>query len=91
MGLYKICEHKGRMCVGIRVSLPRWANRDIHTKAEAQAVLDEVRTVIREDVRLARSGAAGSQPDDLPRVRRHLQGAARGRQETFAGADPSIG
>jgi hypothetical protein len=29
------------------VSLPKWANRDIHTKAEAQAVLDEVRTAIR--------------------------------------------
>ena len=43
MGLYKICEHKGRMrdrCEhawwgsfrGIRVSLPKWANRDVHTK-----------------------------------------------------------
>jgi hypothetical protein len=59
MGLYKICEHTGRMrdrCEhawwgsfrGIRVSLPKWANRDIHTKAEAQAVLDEVRNAIRE-------------------------------------------
>jgi hypothetical protein len=59
MGLYKICEHKGRMrdrCEhawwgsfrGIRVSLPKWANRDIRTKAEAQAVLDEMRTAIRE-------------------------------------------
>jgi hypothetical protein len=58
MGLYKICEHKGRVrdrCEhawwgsfrGIRVSLTKWANRDIHTKAEAQAVLDEVRTAIR--------------------------------------------
>jgi hypothetical protein len=58
MGLYKICEHKGRMrdrCEhtwwgsfrGIRVSLPKWANREIHTKTEAQAVLDEVRTAIR--------------------------------------------
>jgi integrase len=58
MGLYKICEHTGRTrdrCEhawwgsfrGIRVSLPKWANREIHTKAEAQAVLDEVRTAIR--------------------------------------------
>jgi hypothetical protein len=31
----------------IRVSLPRWANRNIHTKTEPQAVLDEVRTAIR--------------------------------------------
>ena len=29
------------------MSLPKWANRDIHTKAEAQAVLDGVRTAIR--------------------------------------------
>lgn len=59
MGLYKICEHKGRTrdrCEhawwgsfrGIRVSLPRWANRDLHSKAEAQGVLDQVRTAIRE-------------------------------------------
>jgi len=58
MGLYKICEHTGRLrdrCQhawwgsfrGIRVSLQKWANRDIHSKAEAQGVLDEVRTVIR--------------------------------------------
>ena len=58
MGLYKICEHRGRMrdrCEhawwgsfrGVRVSPPKWANRDIHSKAEAQAVLDEVRTAIR--------------------------------------------
>jgi hypothetical protein len=58
MGLYKICDHNGRTrnrCEhawwgsfrGIRVSLPKWANRDINTKAEAQAVLDEVRTAIR--------------------------------------------
>jgi integrase len=33
---------------GTRVSLPRWANRDIHSKTEAQAVLDEVRTAIRQ-------------------------------------------
>jgi len=58
MGLYKICEHKGRLrdrCEhawwgsfrGIRLSLAKWANREIHTKAEAHAVLDEVRTAIR--------------------------------------------
>jgi len=54
----KICEYKGRLrdrCElawwgsfrGIRVSLARWANREIHSKAEAQAVLDEMRTAIR--------------------------------------------
>ena len=59
MGLYKICEHRGRTrdrCEhawwgsfrGVRVSLPKWANRDIHSKAQAQAVLDQVRTAIRQ-------------------------------------------
>lgn len=42
------CEHAWCSFRGIRVSLPKWANHDIHTKAEAQAVLDEVRTAIRQ-------------------------------------------
>lgn len=44
MGLYKLCEHKGRngdRCEhpwwgsfrGVRVSLTKWANRDIRSKA----------------------------------------------------------
>jgi hypothetical protein len=33
---------------GVRVSPSKWANRDIHSKAEAQAVLDQVRTAIRQ-------------------------------------------
>lgn len=68
MGLYKICEHKGRMrdrCEhgwwgsfrGIRVSLSKWGNRDIQTTAEAQAVLDEVRTAIRAGIFDARGPA----------------------------------
>ena len=58
MGLYKLCQHKRRerdRCEhawwgsfrGIRVSLPRWANRDIRSKTEAGVVLDAVRAAIR--------------------------------------------
>ena len=58
MGLYKLCEHKGRnrdRCEhpwwgsfrGVRVSLSKWANRDIRSKAEAGAALDELRLAIR--------------------------------------------
>jgi integrase len=58
MGLYKICEHKGRArdrCDhawwgsfrGKRVSLEKWANRDIKTKAEAAKALDDLRAAIR--------------------------------------------
>ncbi len=59
MGLYKICEHGGRArdrCEhawwgsfrGRRVSLPKWANREIRSKVQAQAALDELRTAIRD-------------------------------------------
>jgi hypothetical protein len=58
MGLYKICEHEGRArdrCEhvwwgsfrGVRVSLAKWTNREIHNKAEAGGALDEMRTAIR--------------------------------------------
>ena len=58
VGLYKICEHKGRArdrCGhawwasfrGTRASLARWANRDINSKAEAAAALDELRKAVR--------------------------------------------
>ena len=58
MGLYKLCEDKGRTrdrCEhpwwgsfrGVRVSLSRWANREIHSKAEAGAALDELRIAMR--------------------------------------------
>lgn len=61
MGLYKICEHKGRArdrCEhtwwgsfrGKRVSLARWANREVRSKAEAATALDELRTAIRDGV-----------------------------------------
>ena len=58
MGLYKICEHKGRArdrCEhtwwgsfrGKRVSLANWANREIKSKAEADKALDDLRAAIR--------------------------------------------
>ena len=58
MGVYKICEHKGRArdrCDhawwgsfrGKRVSLEKWANRDIETKAAAGEALDDLRAAIR--------------------------------------------
>jgi hypothetical protein len=58
MGLYKLCEHKGRVrdrCNHAwwggyrrdRVSLSRWANREIHSKDEATAVLQELRAAVR--------------------------------------------
>ena len=59
MGLYKICTHKGRArdrCDhawwgsfrGKRVSLAKWANREIESKAEADIALDELRAAIRD-------------------------------------------
>jgi hypothetical protein len=59
MGLYKICTHKGRArdrCEhawwgsfrGKRVSLGKWANREIGSKAEADIALDELRAAIRD-------------------------------------------
>lgn len=58
MGLNKLCAHKGRArdrCShawwgsfkGKRVSLARWANREVESKAEADIVLGELRTAIR--------------------------------------------
>jgi integrase len=58
VGLYKICEHRGRQrdrCGhawwgsfrGVRVSLVKWTNREIDNKAEATEALDELRRAIR--------------------------------------------
>jgi integrase len=58
MGLYKLCAHKDRArdrCEhtwwgsfrGKRVSLEKWANREVRSKAEADAVLDELKAAIR--------------------------------------------
>jgi integrase len=58
MGLHKLCGHKGRnrdRCEhawwgsfrGVRVSLAKWSNREVRSKAEAGAALDELRVAIR--------------------------------------------
>jgi hypothetical protein len=58
VGLYKICEHKGRArdrCEhawwgsfrGIRVSLEKFANREIDCKAAADVALDELKRAVR--------------------------------------------
>src|SRR5262245_3846006 len=58
MGLYKLCAHPPRerdRCEhlwwgsfrGVRVSLSRWANREIHNKDEAWIALDDLRRAIR--------------------------------------------
>ena len=63
MGLYKLCKHKGRdrdRCSDAwwgsyqyrgklhRVSLARWSGRELTSKAAANAVLDDLRTAVRE-------------------------------------------
>jgi len=59
MGLYKLCDHRGRArdrCGhpwwgsyrGVRVSLPKWTNRAIETKQEADGALDDLRRAVRE-------------------------------------------
>jgi hypothetical protein len=58
MGIYKICHHTGRerdRCEhawwgtfrGIRVSLERWGNVDIRSKAQAHEVYEDLRRAIR--------------------------------------------
>lgn len=58
MGLYKLCEHRGRArdrCPHLwwggyrrhRVSLSRWANRDILSKDDAASVLEQLRQAVR--------------------------------------------
>ncbi len=59
MGLYKLCEHKGRArdrCShawwgsfrGKRVSLAKWTNREMGSKAQADKALDELRSAVRD-------------------------------------------
>src|SRR4029450_6951144 len=58
MGLYKLCEHKGRArdrCEHawwarfrhVRVSLEKWSNREITTKTEADAIFDDLKKAVR--------------------------------------------
>jgi integrase len=63
MGLYKICDHKGRArdrCGDAwwgsfqhrgklyRASLSRWGNEEVKSKAKAEAILDRMRQAVRE-------------------------------------------
>jgi integrase len=58
VGLYKLCEHKGRArdrCEHawwarfryVRVSLEKWSNREIATKTEAEAIFDDLKKAVR--------------------------------------------
>jgi integrase len=58
VGLYKLCEHKGRArdrCEHawwarfrhVRVSLEKWANREIKSKTEADTAFDDLKKAIR--------------------------------------------
>jgi hypothetical protein len=53
VGLYKLCEHKGGEHAWwarfrrVRVSLDKWSNREIRSKTEADAVLDDLRKAVR--------------------------------------------
>ena len=58
MGLYKLCEHKGRArdrCEHawwarfrhVRVSLEKWANEEIRTKTRAEEVFDALKKAVR--------------------------------------------
>jgi integrase len=58
VGLYKLCDHKGRArdrCVHawwarfrhVRVSLEKWSNREITTKTEAEAIFDDLKKAVR--------------------------------------------
>ncbi len=71
MGLYKLCEHKGRArdrCAHawwvrfrhVRVSLEKWANREIRSKTEAEAVFDDLKNAIR-------GGTFDKRGQDVPR------------------------
>lgn len=87
MGLFKRCPHKGRnrdRCgdpwwgsfKGHRVSLAQWTNRDINTKDEAQAALDELRAAVRAAERAGLHGKA---------VRAALQAGRNGKDPGQAG------
>lgn len=76
MGLYKLCQHKGRArdrcsdawygCFrGRRVSLPKWTNRAITTKESADAALDDLRAAVRAGT-FDRRGLNYVAPGDLP-------------------------
>ena len=79
MGLYKLCEHKGRArdrCAhtwwgsfrGVRVSLAKWTNHEIDNKAMAGEALDELKRAIRNGTF---DGRGLEPPRDLTTLRFH--------------------
>jgi hypothetical protein len=71
VGLYKLCEHKGRArdrCAHawwvrfrhVRVSLEKWSNREIRSKTAAEAVFDDLKKAVR-------SGTFDKRGLDVPR------------------------
>ena len=107
MGLYKICTHKGRArdrCDhawwgsfrGKRVSLAKWTNREITSKAEADKALDELTAAIRDGTFDERG--LDPPPDNSPmtfgtlaETCRHIGGQARvvaGRVAPFLVHEP---
>ena len=76
MGLYKICQHKDRArdrCEhpwwgsfrGTRVSLVRWADREIRSKAEAGIALEAFRAAVRAGTFDPRGIAPATEPSAL--------------------------
>ena len=106
MGLYKICEHKGRArdrCEhawwgsfrGIRVSLPKWTNREIDSKAAADAALDDLKRAVRngtfDERGLEPPREVTQPPDDLgPPIRRGRERQDRMVERLGEPVDPAI-
>ena len=94
---YKICKHKGRArdrCKhvwwgsfrGKRVSLAKWTNREISSKAEADIALDELRAAIRDGTfdEKGLDPPADNSPMTFGQVRRGLQATSRARERARA-------
>jgi CRISPR/Cas system CSM-associated protein Csm2 small subunit len=76
VGLYKLCEHKGRArdrCEHawwarfrhVRVSLEKWSNRDIKSKTEAEALFDDLKNAVRSGTFDKRGGEVPRDPTTL--------------------------
>ena len=93
MGLYKLCEHKGRArdrCKHVwwaqfrkvRISLDKWANREIESKTDADEVFDDLKDAVRNGTFDKRGIDVPLEPTTahVPAVREHLQGTPRVRE-----------
>ena len=93
MGLYKLCEHKGRArdrCAHgwwaryrhVRASLEKWSNDEIKTKTKAEEVFDDLRKAVRAG-KFDKRGAEPKQnatPLTFRQFAEVYKGAARLRQ-----------